>query len=131
MLMGPHLVTSLRLGGQVVGARKVECQAVAGTWGLIVVFPFYATATLDGKVMQTTQKDTTMPDNPLNAQQIVKMQAEAERQVGAYIERLQLRKWALEQALSKASSPDKITELAQSIYDFTVRPANIKIEIGS
>jgi hypothetical protein len=93
-----------------------------------VVFPFYATAILDGKVMEPTQKDTTMPDTPLNAQQIVKMQAEAERQVGAYIERLQLRKWALEQALRKTRSPEKITELAQSIYDFTVRP--FKLDIG-
>jgi hypothetical protein len=125
--MGPYLVASLRLGGPVVGAGQDECQAVAGTWWLIVVFPFYATATLDGKVMEPTQKDTTMPDNPLNAQQIVKMQAEAERQVGAYIERLQLRKWALEQALTKASSPDKITELAQSIYDFAVRPLKLDI----
>lgn len=71
-----------------------------------------------------------MTDQPLNAQQLQQIQANAEKQVLQIIERLKLRQWAVEQALSHNSSPDTVVDVAGKIYDFIIQPANVKIELG-
>ena len=77
-----------------------------------------------------------MSDNHLNAQQIQQIQAAAERRIVDYIERIELRKWAVEQAIAAYLSSNKLVadatftddtplvfysepmKLAQAIYDF-------------
>jgi Fe-S cluster biosynthesis and repair protein YggX len=79
-----------------------------------------------------------MSDNPLNAQQIQQIQNEASKALQVAIDKMQLRKWAIEQAFMLATSPTLTPaepwhplKLAQEIYNFIVQPASFKIEIGS
>jgi hypothetical protein len=65
----------------------------------------------------------------LNSAQLQQIQKEAERQIGAYIDRLQLRKWAIEQTLTMCSEPHvtfpngrALIDMAQAIYDFVAKP---------
>ena len=88
-----------------------------------------------------------MSDNPLNARQLEQIRNEAAAAVQAAVDKMQLRKWAVEQAIAAYLSSNKLVadaqftddtplvfysepmKLAQAIYDFVSQPANIKIEI--
>ena len=65
-----------------------------------------------------------MADNHLNAQQIQQAQAMATK----YIEQLQLRKWAVEQAFKVVGTADELTKLATAIYEFTVQPTKMDVQ---
>jgi hypothetical protein len=86
-------------------------------------------------------------DNPLNAQQIQQIQNEASKALQAAVDRLQLRKWAVEQAFELYCSPNILAKpplphtaggnpaldpmtLANAVYDFVVKAAVVKVEIG-
>jgi hypothetical protein len=83
-----------------------------------------------------------MSDTPLNAQQIMQIQKAAADQVEAYITRLQLRKWAVEQVFEASNSinkskipgetgsitPEQMMKLAAAVFDFTVQP--LKLDLG-
>ena len=69
-----------------------------------------------------------MADNHLNALQLSQVNLRAGELVGKYMEQLQLRKWAVEQAFKVVGTPDELTKLAAAIYDF-VAPAPVKVEI--
>jgi hypothetical protein len=66
----------------------------------------------------------------LNGAQLEQIRSGAERAVQLAIDRMQLRKLALEQALPHGSSPAQIIDIAQALFDFMIQPANIKIDIG-
>jgi hypothetical protein len=68
-----------------------------------------------------------MSDNPLNAQQIQQIQKQAVDQVEAYLNRLQLRKWAIDQSLPHGTSPGEIISIAQALYDFVVQPLKLDL----
>jgi hypothetical protein len=70
-----------------------------------------------------------MADQHLNSAQVQQLQKQAQEQVEAYITRLNLRKWAVEQAFSRVSLASEGMGLAKLIYDFTVQP--VKLELGS
>lgn len=86
-------------------------------------------------------------DNPLNAQQLQQIQANAERQMQQIVAAMNLRKWAVEQAFEAFSSTSRLMEtptqgkppdgayvdplaMAAAIYDFVSQPANVKIELS-
>ena len=78
-----------------------------------------------------------MSDNPLTAQQLQAIRNEAAAALQAAVDRMQLRKWAVEQAFASINSPYMtVTEgrpidpmdVAKAVYDFVSQPANIKIE---
>ena len=89
-----------------------------------------------------------MSDNPLNAQQLQAIRNEAAAALQATVDKMQLRKWAVEQAFMVTASLKAVIErptptepgpvprltindpmaLAKAIYDFVSQPANIKIE---
>ena len=66
-------------------------------------------------------------DNHLNAQQIQQIQKAAADQVEAYITRLQLRKWSVEQALTRVKLDEDLIIMAGSIYDFVVQPLKLDL----
>ena len=88
-----------------------------------------------------------MSDNPLNAQQLQAIRNEAAAALQAAVDKMQLRKWSVEQAIAAYLSSNKLVsdaqftddtplvfysepmKLAQAIYDFVSQAANIKIEI--
>ncbi len=72
-----------------------------------------------------------MTEQPLNAQQLAQIQANAERQLRQIVEQMNLRKWAVEQVLAKTSNTTELIHAAGEIYDFVVKPAQVKIEVAS
>jgi hypothetical protein len=80
-----------------------------------------------------------MSDNPLNAQQLQAIRNEASAALQAAVDRMQLRKWAVEQAFASINSPYMtITDgrpidpmdVAAAIYDFVSQSAVVKVDIG-
>ena len=83
-----------------------------------------------------------MSDNRLNAQQLQRIQQDASATLKAAIDRMQLRKWAVEQAfilmtspnlkdwLSRDEAPDEIMDIAKAIYDFVSQAAVVKVDVG-
>ena len=71
-----------------------------------------------------------MQDNPLNAQQLQAIRNEAAAAVRAAVDEMQLRKWAVEQALPHGNSPLEIIQIAAALYDFVTEPAVVKVDIG-
>jgi hypothetical protein len=87
-----------------------------------------------------------MTDNHLNAQQIQQIQAITERRIVDYIERIELRKWAVEQAVTAYIEGNKLMyeatkdptatpmltytdpmALAAAIFDFVVQPLKLDL----
>ena len=80
-----------------------------------------------------------MADNPLNAQQLQAIRNEASAALQAAVDKMQLRKWAVEQAFASINSPYMtITDgrpidpmdVAEAIYDFVSQAAVVKVDIG-
>lgn len=105
MPLGPHLAASLWLGRPVVGTSQVECQTV--TW--------------IGRL--------EMSDNHLNAQQLQRIQQDASAALQAAIDRMQLRKWSVEQAFAAVGSTGNPMQVARDIYDFVSQAAVVKVDV--
>ena len=71
-----------------------------------------------------------MADNPLNAQQLQAVRNEAAAALQAAVDKMQLRKWAVEQALANGYSHQELVTIAQAIYDFVSQAAVVKVDIG-
>ena len=71
-----------------------------------------------------------MADNPLNAQQLQAIRNEASAALQAAVDKMQLRKWAVEQARPHGNSPLEIIQIAAALYDFVTEPAVVKVDIG-
>ena len=71
-----------------------------------------------------------MADNPLNAQQLQAIRNEASAALQAAVDKMQLRKWAVEQALANGYSHQELMTIAQAIYDFVSQTAVVKVDIG-
>jgi hypothetical protein len=69
-----------------------------------------------------------MSDTPLNAQQIQQIQNAAERRIAEYIRDTQLRKWAIEQAITRFPGQDDLITRASQIFDFVAQPFNLDIK---
>ena len=71
-----------------------------------------------------------MTDNPLNAQQLQAIRNEASAALQAAVDKMQLRKWAVEQALANGYSHQELMTIAQAVYDFVSQTAVVKVDIG-
>ena len=71
-----------------------------------------------------------MQDNPLNAQQLQAIRNEAAAALQAAVDKMQLRKWAVEQALKNGYSHQELMTIAQAVYDFVSQAAVVKVDIG-
>jgi hypothetical protein len=80
-----------------------------------------------------------MSEQPhLNTAQISEIQKRMEGQVNSILDRIQLRKWSVEQALKWSveqapttfTSADEIVTLAAKIYDFASQPSNAKLDLS-
>lgn len=65
----------------------------------------------------------------LNSAQLQAIQNAANKLLQLTLTRLQLRKWAVEQALARIGTSDSAMELAQQIYDFVVKDAVVKVSM--
>ena len=90
-----------------------------------------------------------MSDSPLNAQQLQAIRNEAQAALQAAVDKMQLRKWAVEQAFTVVASLKAVMErptptepgpvprltindpmaLAEAIYDFVSQAAVVKVDI--
>ena len=70
-----------------------------------------------------------MSDNPLTARQLEQIRNEAAAALQAAVDRMQLRKWAVEQALENGYSREELMTIAQAIYDFVAQAAVVKVDI--
>lgn len=71
-----------------------------------------------------------MADNPLNAQQLQRIQQDASAALQVAIDRMQLRKWAVEQAFAAVGSTGNPMQVARDIYDFVCQPMQIaKVDV--
>ena len=71
-----------------------------------------------------------MNDNPLTARQLEQIRNEAAAALQAAVDKMQLRKWAVEQALENGYSHQELMTIAQAIYDFVSQAAVVKVDIG-
>lgn len=83
-----------------------------------------------------------MADNRLNAQQLQRIQQDASAALQVAIDRMQLRKWAIEQVftlmtspnlkdwLSRDAAPDEIVDIAKGVYDFVSQAAVVKVDVS-
>ena len=91
-----------------------------------------------------------MSDNPLNAQQLQAIRNEASAALQAAVDKMQLRKWAVEQAFMITTSLNAAIErpaptepgpvprltindpmaLAEAVYAFVSQAAVVKVDIG-
>ena len=65
----------------------------------------------------------------LNSAQLQAIQNAANKLLQLTLTRLQLRKWAVEQALARIGTSDSAMELAQQIYDFVVKDAVVEVSM--
>ena len=65
----------------------------------------------------------------LNSAQLQTIQNAANKLLQLALTRLQLRKWAVEQALARIGTSDSAIELAQQIYDFVVKDAVVEVSM--
>ena len=63
----------------------------------------------------------------LNSAQLQTIQNAANKLLQVALTRLQLRKWAVEQALARIGTSDMAMELARQIYDFVVKDAVVEV----
>ena len=83
-----------------------------------------------------------MTDNPLTAQQLQAIRNEASASLQAAVDRMQLRKWAVEQAfilmtstnlkdwMSRDEAPDDVMAVVNGIYEFVSKAAVVKVDIN-
>ena len=76
-------------------------------------------------------KDEPMSDNHLNAQQIQRIQQDASAALQTAIDRMQLRKWAIEQAFAAVGSTGNPMQVARDIYDFVSEAIVVKMDVGN
>lgn len=74
-----------------------------------------------------------MTEQHLNSAQINQVKKEIEGQMERFMERIQLRKWSMEQALAAGQLPGNSTNIvdrAREIYEFVSVPAKAEISIS-